>query len=288
VNAGARAGPMSPGAPGAPGAGRVLPFRRRASLPRRRRRSLLLGLVRPLAAALATVGLPLALATWVVTSPCFALRRVEVHGTRRIPAAGVRRSLAPLLGENLVTLPLPAVASLVAQNPWVASVEMEKELPDGLRLRLAERRAVALVAASGGALSYADLEGRAIAPVGPSERPAGMLVVRGAVPGSGSVAKALAVASDFARANPDWAACLEEVEVLGEEDFRLHTRSLPFPLLVRGDDVRWKVSLLERLLPELGRRYVAFDAIDLRFSRRIVVQPQSVNEKSVGLPGNRL
>jgi hypothetical protein len=31
--------------------------------------------------------------------------------------------------------------------------------------------------------------------------------------------------------------------------------------------------LLEQILPELGRRYTAFEAIDLRFSRRIVVQP---------------
>jgi hypothetical protein len=163
----------------------------------------------------------------------------------------------------------------VRENPWVASVEMKKELPDGLKLRLAERRAVALVAARGGALAYADVDGRPIAPLAAGERPPGLLVVRGAVPGSDGVAKALAVAGDLGRANPDWAACLEEVEVLGEEDFRLSTRSLPFPLLVRSQHVRWQVPLLEQLLPERGRRYTTFDAIDLRFSRRIVVQPSA-------------
>lgn len=266
--------PPLPAGAGSPGeGGRVLAFRRRPSPPRRRRKSVLLSLLRPLATALAVVALPLALATWVVTSPCFALRRLEVDGTGRIPEAGVRRSLAPLLGENLVTLPFPEVASRVAENPWVASVEMEKDLPDGLRLRLAERRAVALVVARGGALAYADVDGRAIAPVAAGEPVDGLLVVRGATPGSGAVARALAVADDLGRANPDWAALLEEVEVLGEEDFRLRTRALPFPLLVRSAHVRWKVPLLEQLLPELGRRYTAFEAIDLRFSRRIVVQP---------------
>lgn len=264
---------MGPLAPAGSEGGRVLPFRRRPLLPRRRRRSMLLALLRPLATALAVVALPLALATWVVTSPRFALRRLEVEGTGRVAEPGVRRSLSPLFGENLVTLPFSAVASLVAQNPWVASVEMEKDLPDGLKLRLAERRAVCLVLAAGGALAYADLEGRSIAPVPAGERPAGMLVVRGATPGSGGVARALGVAGDLSRANADWAASLEEVEVLGEEDFRLRTRSLPFPLYVRSRHVRSKVPILEQLLPELGRRYTAFEAIDLRFSRRIVVEP---------------
>lgn len=257
----------------APEAGRVLPFRRRGAPPRRKKRNVLLSLLRPLATALGMVALPLGLATWVVTSPCFALRRLEVEGTGRIPAARVEKTLLPLLGENLLTLPFPEVASRLAEDPWVASVEIEKDLPDGLKLRLAERRAVALVVARGGGLAYADVEGRAIAPVVPGEKPGRLLVVRGAVPGSGGVARALAVAGDLGRANPDWASTLEEVEVLGEEDFRLRTRALPFPLLVRSAHVRWKVPLLERLLPELGRRYTAFEAIDLRFSRRIVVQP---------------
>jgi hypothetical protein len=63
------------------------------------------------------------------------------------------------------------------------------------------------------------------------------------------------------------------VDVLGEEDFRLHTRDLPFPLLARRADLVSKVHRFEALLPELGRRYTALGVVDLRFARRILVQP---------------
>jgi hypothetical protein len=208
------------------------------------------------------------------------VREVEVTGTRRVPERGVRRALAPLAGDNLVLLPLPAVEALVAENPWVKSVEVVKELPGRLRVRVAERRAEALVI-TGSVLSYADVDGRPIAPVAPGEATAGLLTVRGATPGSGGVARALAVAGELAAAEPDWAAALDEVEVLGEDDFRLRTRVLPFPLLVRSGSVVPKVRLLESLLPELGRRYVALAAVDLRFSRRIVIEPAVVADRSL-------
>src|SRR4030095_6440613 len=63
------------------------------------------------------------------------------------------------------------------------------------------------------------------------------------------------------------------IEVLGEGDFRLRTDALPFPLLVTSGQVGPKVQRLVELLPELSRRYPQIETVDLRFSRRIVVQP---------------
>jgi hypothetical protein len=42
---------------------------------------------------------------------------------------------------------------------------------------------------------------------------------------------------------------------------------------VRGGEVSEKVARLARLLPELKQRYPEIEAVDLRFSHRIVVQP---------------
>ena len=281
---------------GAAGSGRVLDFRRRPTPPRRRRRSVLAALARPFAVALALVALPLAVGAWVLGSPRFALREVTTEGTSRIPAAWLQEAIAPLLGENLVVLPLSAVTGRIAKHPWIATLAVEKELPDRLRIAVTERQPVALLALPAGkgeALVYADRQGRPIAPVGPLG-PGGklpdLLIVRlapafaaqdeapekgaaGAIGDKGGVARALAVAGELGRANPDWAAGLTRVEVLSEEDFRLETSALPFPLLVRRGQVVEKVRYLQTLLPELGRRYARLEGVDLRFSRRIVVQP---------------
>ena len=282
--------PSAPGLPGVPGlpgsgesgaglsGGRLLDFKRRSAPPRRKRRNPLLVLLKPLAAALLLVALPGGLAAWVLTSPFFQLREVVVSGgSERVPAAWVAGTLAPLEGQNLVRLPLADIAADLRRNPWIDTVELRKELPGLLKVQVSERRPVALLQ-SEGQLVYADTAGRPIVPVDAAgeAHQAGLLEVHFAPPVSGGgdgVASALEVAAELGRVRPDWAGALTRIEVLGEEDFRLHTEALRFPLLVTRGQVGPKIRLLERLLPELERRYPAIAAVDLRFSRRIVVQP---------------
>jgi cell division protein FtsQ len=263
---------------GAGAGGRVLDFRRRPAPPRRRKRSVWLSLARPLTTAIALFALPGGLVAWVLQSSRFALRELAIEGTHRVPAETVRQALAPLRGENLVRLPLARVEALLAGQPWIESVELEKLLPDRVRIAIRERRPLALVAGPGGALSWADAQGRPIAPVQPGESTDGFLIVAAspAAPAAPeALAEALAAAAAFREANPDWAAALVRVDVLDDQDLRLVTRDLPFPLLVRKSDLVSKVHRLEALLPELGRRYAALSSVDLRFARRIIVQPSA-------------
>jgi cell division protein FtsQ len=256
--------------------GRVLDFKRRQAPPRRRKRSLWLALARPLTTALALIALPSGLVAWVLTSSRFCLHELAVEGTHRVPAEQVRRSLAPLRGENLVRLPLARVEALLADQPWIESVEIEKILPDRVRVAIRERRPVALLAGPGGTLAWADALGHSIAPVVPGDPREGFLVIDltgAAARPPEAMAKALGAAVELKKANSDWASSLVQVDVLGDEDLRLHLRDLPFPLLLRSIDLVSKVHRFEALLPELGRRYTALQSVDLRFPRRIIIQP---------------
>jgi hypothetical protein len=290
--------------------GRVLDFRRRGAPPRRKRRSLLLTLAKPLAVALSAVALPVGLSTWVLTSRRFQLREVTVERTHRVSAAWVRWALSPVAGQNLVRLSLADAAARLRRNPWIAEADLAKELPDRLRVAVTERRPAVLLA-RGGRLAFADASGQPIAAVAsPAEaaaaRRAGLLVVAferpaieavPAAPGAADapaaagarlaqgsaaaevselaagIAGALAVAMELRKVRPQWAAGLARIDVLGEEDFRLHTAALPCPLLVARGHVATHLRRLEELLPELHRHYQGLAGIDLRFSRRIVVQP---------------
>ena len=271
--------------PGLPGPGesgaRVLDFKRRSDPPRRKRRNPFLVLLKPLAAALLLVALPGGLAAWVLTSPFFQLREVVVSGgSERVPTDWVAGTLASLEGQNLVRLPLAEIAEQLRRNPWIDTVELRKELPGLLRVQVSERRPVALLY-SEGRLVYADTAGRPIVPVASVDeaQQTGLLEVRFAHPVSGGsgggdgMASVLEVAAELGRVRADWAGALTRIEVLGEGDFRLHTGALRFPLLVTCGQVGPKIRRLEKLLPELERRYPAIAAVDLRFSQRIVVQP---------------
>jgi cell division septal protein FtsQ len=313
---------------GLAGAGRVLDFRRRGAPPRRRRRSPLLALVRPLGIAAVTVALPLALGLWLLTAREFQLRTIVIGGAATLPGAPVpaaqarpsspkpawvRQALAPLLGRNLLRLPLAEVRLRLAANPWIAAAEVAKELPDSLRVTVTERRPAVLLRV-GEVLLYADAAGRPIAPVGSPAaaaevRKQGLLVVSLPPPakplpgppmlapppapadpassppevagvGDGmtaaaraGVAGALRLASQLRLLRPGWTPSLSQIDVVDEDDFQLHVAGLPCPLLVRGNRLADNLIHFDQLLPELRRRYPALAAVDLRYSRRIVVQP---------------
>ena len=288
--------------------GRVVDFRRRGVPPRRRRRSLLLALAKPLGIAMLTVALPLGLGTWVLTSRRFQLRDISVRRRTAVPAAAQRvqaawvlRALAPLQGRNLLRLPLSEVRQRLAGNRWVAAADVAKELPDRLLVTVAERRPVVLLR-SGEALLFADDAGLPIAPVAsPAEAAAarrqGLLVVSlpqrpapampaplepPGPPGAddllpaarqSEIAGALRLAAQLRRLRPAWGPALSQIDVVDEDDYQLHVEGLPCPLLVRGSRLAGNLVRFEQLLPELTRRYPALAMVDLRFSRRIVVQP---------------
>ncbi len=251
---------------------RVLPFRRPSSAVRVRRRSPWLVLGGRFAQALVLVGGPLALGLWLFTSPTFALVRVDLDGNRFVERAWVDRALQPLLGSNLLALPLPQVEELLSTNPWVEGVTVRKRLPNELRISVVERRPVALLR-DGLTLTYLDERGQAIATFDPWRGPRDLLLVSVSPATTAEPAGAFEVARELAASAPQWADTLSEVEVLGEGDFRLYLGALAFPLLVRAGTLKDRLAELERLLPELDRRYPKLAFIDLRFDRRIIFQP---------------
>jgi cell division protein FtsQ len=266
---------------------RVLPFRRRPFAARRKRPSFFTRLVAPFAGALMLVGSPAALAAWVLASPRFGLREVSLEGGQRVSKAWVVDTLEPLFGRNLVLLPLAEVEARIARHPWLEAVEASKEMPNRLRLVVVERRPAALLRI-GTELRYLDGEGRPFAPCDPLD-PEGsvvdLLLVSSSAGPRAEYSRALRLAGELAAAQPQWAAALSEVEMMGEEDFRIVTAALPFSLLVRTGSVDAGVHRLEPLLAEILRRYPErIDTVDLRFPQRVVLQPISKPRTELAAP----
>ena len=228
------------------------------------------------AQALLIVGTPVALLVWIGHSPLFALREltVETQGDGRVEEAWVHRALGPYLGENLPRLPLSYVSRVLARHPWVESADVHKALPGRLGIYLIEKRAVALLR-RGDEILYLDARGEVIAPFEAAAETADLLLVTSS--GGVSPERALAMAREIAEASPSWAPGLSEIEILGQDDFRVWSADLTFPLLVRSGTLAAKASYLEALLPQVVRRYRRVEAVDLRFARRIIVQPRGIN-----------
>lgn len=261
----------------------ILRFRRRSPTARRVRRLRRHPLVRwlqPLAIALLLVSVPAGVAAWTLSSPAFAVDELRLSADSpqaRVQEAWVQEKLKGLLGQNLWTLDLDAPVETLRTSHWIRDVGIRKQPPATLVVRIVEKHEAAIY--DGDAAAYfVDTEGGLVTPVDLRSAPKHLTVLRGKVaepkPGfpAPELRAAVALLDEIRQTDTPWAAGLEEVEILSTRDFRVHTQDLPFPLLVRAGTVESRSRRLELLLPwisELGR----LRAVDLRFARRIIVEP---------------
>jgi cell division septal protein FtsQ len=78
-------------------------------------------------------------------APVFTVRRIEVVGATHLSAARVRALAQVPEDATLIRFPADEVAQRVARDPWVESADVTRVFPDGMRIRVTERRPVALV-----------------------------------------------------------------------------------------------------------------------------------------------
>ena len=237
---------------------------------------------RPFLAAVAIIVGPILLAFWIFRSGVFAVETLDVtiEGEGRVADAWVRQVLKPVEGWNLPRLPLSWVDETLRRHPWIEATSLTKRLPDRLGVRVVERREVALGRIEGDEgerLWYLDAGGHAIDVYESTDGKVDLPLVSAVFPGTPEAGQrdlrpALALYDEIVEIAPEWAGGLSEIEMLSDEDFRVWSADLPFPLLVRSGTLAHKTSFLEELRPEIVRRYARIGAVDLRFSKKIILQ----------------
>ena len=109
--------------------------------PRVRLRALLIVLI---------VALPLGVYLWGRSSSAFAVQRIELSGARRVSAAKAAKTLrARFLGHNLFGVRVAQVAAALESFPYFAHVEIDRDFPDTLRVRIVEYRPAAVLFSAG-------------------------------------------------------------------------------------------------------------------------------------------
>ncbi len=109
----------------------------------------------------------LLLAGWslLATSPRFAVREIQVRGTRHLSRLAVLRASGIGSGSNLLALSPARLEARIARLGWVRSVRVRRHLPRGLVISVRERRPACLALVDK-RLYYLDRQLRSFAPVG--------------------------------------------------------------------------------------------------------------------------
>lgn len=233
------------------------------------------------------VAFMLVLGNWMSRLPLFALTKVTVDGElARVDMTVLRTKVTPVLVGNFFTMDLQAVRSAFEQVPWVRSVQVQREFPHALRVRVREQDAAALWGeADSGALvnregevfeaDPAALEDERLARlVGPREQSAPMLAMLG------QLAPALEplqrpVESLALSAHGSWRVQLENGAAL-----ELGTGEAPV-LLAR---LKRLTDTLAGVAQRQGRRVTQLEYADLRYANGYALRLQGVTTVSGDAP----
>lgn len=214
------------------------------------------------AAALAVVAVAGA-AFQLYRSQAFAVTRVEVVGNARLTADHVRALAAVPPDATLLRFPDEPVRERVAADPWVASVLVSRDFPDGMRIRIVEREPAALLDL-GQTAWLVDRRGWVLARHAVEET-SPLVAVRGLedgkpVPGRRFSDKGLANALALLDAlSPEMRAQTRSVNAPSVDQTSLITKGGVEVLFGRAEDVARKDVVAREIMREQGRGVVFID-----------------------------
>lgn len=239
------------------------------------------GLALGLALGAVLVSSQFALLHWFLTSPRFAVTRVEVRGPGWLSEAEAQALAGIEPGQNLFRLDAEALPGRLERLPRIKSVQVIRSLPNRLTLLIEERQPFTL-AVHAGRLYWLDEEGVVLGPEPRAVAPRLPLVTglgrENPVAGpSVNVEKprvAVTLLRAILRSASPLAAQLSEIDVgRADQGPVLYTVD---GIEVRLGDERWEERLgrLEGVLAQLRAQGEPVESIDLRFRDQVVMKPK--------------
>ena len=188
---------------------------------------------------------------WLVFfSATLQLRKVEVVGNELLSDDRVRERADLPLGDQLALVDLARADARVASLAEVRSVDVTRTWPDGVRIEVVERTAVAVVEL-GGRIRGLDADGVVFRDY--RTAPRGMPRIR---PGGAAGIDALAEAAAVVSALPDdLSGRIDHVEVATVDQITLVLRDRREVLWGSAEESALKAQVIDRLLAEEGTVY---------------------------------
>ncbi|HYB52429.1 MAG TPA: FtsQ-type POTRA domain-containing protein [Thermoanaerobaculia bacterium] len=240
-------------------------FLRRGRVPPRRKRAFAVARIAFAAGAAVLFGL----GAWrLMSGSLLAVRRFEVSGNRRARTEEILAVLAPYRTKNLLTLDLSPVAERLLAHPWVERVTLSKRFPDGLEVRLSERRPVALWRDGSARLVFLGADGQPIAPYDPRADGTDFVLVSGE---TRALADLVGLLEELRARQPEYFAALSEIDALPDAGFGMMDSIFRRPVRVLRRDASEKIAALLRARVLVKSRGWEARAIDLRFADQIVL-----------------
>lgn len=198
----------------------------------------------------------------------FAVRAIEVSGAVHTSRADLDAITARYVGLNLFQIDIARVQSDLGGLGWVRGIDIEKKLPDTLRIKITERTPVALLREKERFL-YVDDEGSAFAELSTIVGNDDLPVITDAA--GVELARTVAMLETLRAADAGLYSRVSEVWPIPPRGFALYDRSLSAVVYANETDIVPKWRNLYAVLAAENNPRIAY--ADLRFADRVIVKP---------------
>ena len=197
----------------------------------------------------------------------FAVTRIEIDGVVHTPREALATATARYKGLNLFKIDIDRVQRDLGGLGWVSRIDIEKKLPDTLRIKITERKPVALVR-SGETLLYVDEQGVGFAELSPRVGADDLPVISDAH--GPELTRTVALLGELRARDRELYSRISEIWPIAPRGFALYDRDLGAVVYANADDVSAKYRSLYAILRSENNPRIEY--ADLRFADRVIVR----------------
>jgi len=198
----------------------------------------------------------------------FAVRTIEFDGAVHTPRAALDEATQRYVGLNLFKIDIARVQTDLGHLGWVRRIDIEKKLPDTLRIKITERKPVALTRVND-ALQYVDDEGVPFAELSPNVGDDDLPLIADAR--GPELTRSVQLLTSLRAKDPDLYSRISEVWPIPPRGFALYDRQLGAVVYANAEDVSAKYRALASVLR--AENHPRIEYADLRFADRVIVKP---------------
>lgn len=198
----------------------------------------------------------------------FAVRTIEIVGAVHTPRTALDPITQRYVGLNLFQIDIDRVQQDLGGLGWVRRIDIEKNLPDTLRIKITERQPVALVRL-GEQLRYVDEEGVAFAELSPRVSASDLPLISDA--SDTELVRTVALLRDLRAKDGELYSRVSEVWPIPPRGFALYDRQLGAVVYANDEDIAAKWRNLYAVLRAENNPKIEY--ADLRFADRVIVKP---------------
>lgn len=197
----------------------------------------------------------------------FAVNHIEIEGAVHTPRPVIDQVAKRYVGLNLFQIDIARVQNDLGGVGWVSRIDIEKKLPDTLRIKITERKPVALLR-NGDRLRYVDEHSTPFAALSPATGDDDLPIIGDA---SGpELARTVALLKEIAARDRELYSRISEVWPIAPRGFAIYDRELRAVVYADADDLSGKYRNLRAVLRAENDPRIEY--ADLRFAGRVVVK----------------